>query len=346
MLIVERPPSTPVLEHQLASMSLVARNDENILYGRLYHGFIASHVHARLVLHAFMKADLFSVPQPNEHTFQAHWVRSGRAVVYKEDNQTGIPAWSDGDDWCLVGFHGQLRLSRRASADHPHDVLWRKEYHTVIEGVGFGLVAYYTPRAEWEKRDRTLRIFTLMSTFAVRTLERDAEDDITADLCPFLVILVSPVDPTVSLRRDEWDLHLATFTLFEIPFIKELQYGGVEMVISYSCVPRLRETLGPRFIVSDMHNPVAPSAGELNVHGFFHATRRAAYSLLDTAVDTIRNVWPRSAGLCYRDVVVQCGLGNELMDRLHAPLDDREDPEECDECGITLAPVHPPGQTA
>lgn len=98
---------------------------------------------------------------------------------------------------------------------------------------------------------------------------------------PWEIIRLSPKDTDGQVGMHE----LEEFTVYDIHYLRQQKYGGLELVITQSNLPRLRKVIGHHYHIECLEDLTKPNSREVNVYGMQKAKAMACRSFLETAVE-------------------------------------------------------------
>ena len=149
---------------------------------------------------------------------------------------------------------------------------------------------------------------------------------------PWEIIRLSPKD-----TENQVEMHkLEEFTVYDIPYHRQQKYGGLELVITQSNLPRLRKVVGHHCHIERLEDPTKPNSGEVNVYGMQKAKAMACRSFLETAVEAELTGQGEGYVWLYRDMAKSSGLKGRLGRMLRIEDMGEESSEEDDDDYIIL----------
>lgn len=95
---------------------------------------------------------------------------------------------------------------------------------------------------------------------------------------------------------------LEEFTVCDIPYLQQQKYEGLELVITQSCLPGLREAVVHYCHIKRLEDPTKPNTGEVNEYDIQTAKATACRRFLENAVEAILTRRREGYEWRYRDI--------------------------------------------
>ena len=143
---------------------------------------------------------------------------------------------------------------------------------------------------------------------------------------PWEIIRLYPEDADSQVEIQELD----ESTVYDIPYLQQQKYEGLELVITQSCLPGLREAMGHYCYIERVEDPTKPNTGEVNVYGIQTAKAMACQRFLENAVEAILTGRGEGYEWHYRHIAKLYGLEGRLETMLRIEDMNEEKIEEKD----------------